>query len=557
MMNSLNRPFRRSTLLAFFVCALFLANNLALVRAQDQDFEFGIDPGDTQKGRAVASSYIEAMTLIEDHYAGPLDPERLNYTALSSMLETLDPHSDFFTREGFLEFRGTSQAQYSGVGALITQRGERVYIQTPFDDTPAYRAGLRYGDEIISIDGQSTEGWDSARVRNNLRGLRGTPVNVTVTRPGEAKPLTFRIVRDSVAQPSVTNLFMLKPDVGYLGFRRTFGVSSIEEVTAGVKALKARGANSIIFDLRDNPGGLVEAARGISDLFLQRGQRILSVKARSRGGVANESVLTSTNSAPDASSLVLLINGGTASAAEIVSGAIQDHDRGILVGETSFGKGLVQAVYQLPDGYGLKLTTQRYLTPSGRLIQRRYDNITPYQYLRRQSPPAAQAAASTFLTDGKRTVLGGLGIEPDVKVPAQTFTDNQYRIAGVTFSFVRQLVNGQIPGFPEYRVAPTVAFDHTLSETDYPVSDKLLQAFRRYVEANAKELGVTPAIFVNNEEYARQQLRYEILTAAYGNDIATEVLIMSDPQVVRGVAEIPNARKLAQGGAAAGSQSQK
>lgn len=546
--NLRTQPPRRAVWLALFACAALLLNNANFVRAQDPGFEFGLDQGDTQKGKAVASSYIEAMALVEDKYSGEVDPERLCEGAATGMLRTLDPHSSFFTREEFLDFRGQQQAQYSGVGALIVQYGEKVYVWSPFEDTPAYRAGLRYGDEITAIDGESTAGWDSAKVRGHLRGLRGTPVMVTVQRPGEAQPMTVRIVRDSVGQPTVSNIFMVKPGVGYLAFRRGFGQASGEEVAAAVRRLKSLGATSVIIDIRDNPGGLVDAARQIADQFLARGQKIVTIKGRSKSGNVFENPLTSNNSAPEDLALVMLINGGSASASEILAGSIQDHDRGILVGETSFGKGLVQSVYPLPEGYGLTLTSAKYYTPSGRLIQRQYDHASLYEYQRRKSVTevASGNGENRFLTDGKRPVLGGVGIEPDVKVKPDPVTLAQFRLQAATFAFGRMLVNGQISGFPEYRVS-SVDFQHTLADADFSISDKLFENFKKFVAEKGKEYGVTAAMLPGNETFIRQQLRREIVTAAYGYDTSVEITIANDSQVLKGIGEVENARRLAQG----------
>jgi carboxyl-terminal processing protease len=243
----------------------------------------------------------------------------------------------------------------------------------------------------------------------------------------------------------------------------------------------------------------------------------------------------------------MLINGGSASASEILAGAIQDHDRGILVGETSFGKGLVQSIHPLPEGYGLTLTSAKYYTPSGRLIQRQYDHASLYEYQRRKSVTEVSSGngENRFLTDAKRPVLGGVGIDPDVKVKPDTLTVAQIRLTSATFAFGRLLVNGQVPGFPEYRVS-SVDFQHTLADGDYAISDKLLEAFRKFVAEKGKDYGVTTAMLAGNDTYLRQQLRREVVTAAYGYDTSVEIAIATDTQVVKGIGEVENARRLAQ-----------
>lgn len=521
-----------------------------VVQAQEVEFGLGSETtgGDLWKGKAVTTAYVEALTLVEEHYAGPLDHERLCDAAATGMLRTLDPHSNFFTREEFNEFRSQQQANYSGIGSLIAQHGSKVYIWSPIADTPAYRAGLRYGDEIIAVDGESTEGWDVSKVRSRLRGLRSTAVTVTVKRPGEPAPITVRIVRDSVGQPSVSNVFMLTPEVGYLAFRRGFAQASGEEVAAAVRQLKARGAKAIVFDQRDNPGGLVDAARAIAELFLQRGQKIVSIRGRTPRGTTYENALTANSSNPEDIPLVVLINGGSASAAEILAGALQDHDRALLVGETTFGKGLVQTPYRLPDGYGLTLTSAKYYTPTGRLIQRRYDNVSLYDYQRRRSRTEAtgKEGLTKYLTDGKRTVYGGLGITPDVEVKGETYTLAQGQLTSLAFLFGRLLVNGQVEGLEAYRVPSEVDFNHTLQDADYPVTDKVVAAFKAFAQERLQEFGLTPNALVGQDEFLRRQLRREVLTAAYGFDTAQEVIIREESVVKRAVAEVPQARALAE-----------
>ncbi|WP_058880739.1 S41 family peptidase [Chloracidobacterium thermophilum] len=519
-----------------------------LVQAQEVEFGLGPEPGDAWKGKAVTTAYVEALTLAEEHYAGPIDHERLCDAAATGMLRTLDPHSNFFTREEFNEFRSQQQANYSGIGSLITQHGNKVYIWSPIADTPAYRAGLRYGDEIIAVDGESTEGWDVSKVRSRLRGLRSTAVTVTVNRPGESSPITVRIVRDSVGQPSVSNVFMLTPEVGYLAFRRGFAQASGEEVAAAVRQLKAQGAKAIVFDQRDNPGGLVDAARAIAELFLQRGQKIVSIRGRTPRGMTYENALTANNPNPEDIPLVVLINGGSASAAEILAGALQDHDRALLVGETTFGKGLVQTPYRLPDGYGLTLTSAKYYTPTGRLIQRRYDNVSLYDYQRRRSRTEATGkdGLTKYLTDGKRTVYGGLGITPDVEVKGETYTLAQGQLTSLTFLFGRLLANGQVEGFAQYRVPRDVDYNHTLQDSDYPITDQLLAAFKTFAQPRLQEFGIAPTALAGNDAFLRQQLRREILTAAYGFDTAQEVIIREEAVVKRAIAEVPQSRSLAE-----------
>lgn len=541
----MNKPYRflqrpRAMMLSMVVAGSLACQGLTFAAPQ-------ISPnGDPEIEKRVTASLVEALAVVEDNYAGSIDYERAVEASIDSMLTTLDPHSHFWNKEEFTEFRNRQASQYSGVGATIVPHNGKIYILAPFENTPALRAGLRYGDHITAIDGQSTQGWNVDKVRNNLRGLRGTPVNVTVERPGVPEPLTFRVVRDSVEFPSVTNSFLVKPGIGYIGLRREFQRTTGEEVIASLKDLKAKGAKAILLDLRGNPGGLVESARVVVDQFIGKGQKIFSYKGRGPNGLPVERNFLATNLDPDQSDLVVLVNNGSASASEIVSGAIQDHDRGILVGETTFGKGLVQTIYMVPGGYGLTLTSAKYFTPSGRLIQRNYDGVSKYDYEKQGFTGTGARPTgknNEFQTDSKRIVQGGSGIEPDVKVAPTLFTLNQIRLLDATFAFGRLLVNGQIAGFTDYKVEG-MTFQHTLNDSEYPASDKLVQAFKKFVAEKGNDFGVTSAMIEENLAFVKQQLRTEVVTAAYGSETATEIAIASDAQVLRGIAELPNAHAL-------------
>jgi carboxyl-terminal processing protease len=327
----------------------------------------------------VTEDFINALTVVEEHYGGAIDYARVSKTAIYGMLRTLDPHSSYYDFEEFEEFKTDQQSQYFGIGATIGQRGRKVYILAPFQNTPAERAGLRYGDEIVDIDGQSTDGWPSTRVSTAMRGPRGTTVAIKVRRPGVADPIAVRIVRDAVPLPTVTNAYMVAPGVGYIHHQRGFNFTSSKEVTEAIAKLKTQGMTTLVFDLRGNPGGLVKEAVTLANEFLYKGQSILAIKGRS--GPMQNREYQAWNESPQSFPMVVLIDGTSASASEILAGALQDHDRALIVGDTSFGKGLVQSPFELEkQGGGLILTTAKYYTPSGRLIQRDYSKTSVYDY---------------------------------------------------------------------------------------------------------------------------------------------------------------------------------
>lgn len=500
--------------------------------------------GLTIDGAPIAESFIEAYAILENNYAGELNQERLMDTTVSGMLRELDPHSSFYNKEEFLDLRSQQQSEYFGIGATISQHLNKVYILAPHQDTPAARAGLRYGDQLVAINGQSTETWNSGKVATELKGPRGTQVTLSVLRAGEAKPLDFIISRDAVSLPSVPNVFMLKPEVGYIALRRQFARTTGEEMRTAVKQLKEQGMKQLVLDLRENPGGLVQAALDVCDMFLQRGQNILTIKGRKTSG--NERGFEARGSAPETMPMVVLVNDNSASASEIVSGALQDHDRAVLVGEETFGKGLVQTIFPIADGSGLTLTTAKYYTPSGRLIQRDYSHTSRYNYYlkRDQLDKDAKAARPEFHTDGGRIVYGGGGITPDVTVKPMRLTNNQGRLQEPMFYFVRQLINGQVAGLTDYRISE-LNFRHRVTAEDFAVTDKVVEAFKTFMKDNEKDLQVPVRLVDENLDYTKTFLKREIAIAAYGLDVAQEVLLDKDPQILKGLEEMPHAQTLA------------
>lgn len=526
---------KRSSL--FLAIPLLFATSLTPASSNPNTSNFNFD------GSPVAESVIEAYSIIENNYAGDVDHERLSYSTISEMLHVLDPHSAFYTKEDFQELRSQQQSEYFGIGATVSQRQNKVYILAPHDGTPAAKAGLLYGDHIVLVNGKSTEGWNSSKVASELKGPRGTQVKVGVSRPGVEKPIEFTISRDAVSLPSIPNVFMIKPNVGYIGLRRQFARTTGEELAVAVKELKQKGMNELILDLRDNPGGLVQAALDVCDTFLAPGQKILSIKGRKASAERNFEVRASS---PETMPIVVLINSGSASASEIVSGALQDHDRARLVGEESFGKGLVQTIFPIANGTGLTLTTAKYYTPSGRLIQRDYDGISRYNYyLKRdnKTDSTSKTPRPEFRTDSGQIVYGGGGITPDITVKERRFTQVQARLQDPIFFFVRELINNQVSGVEQYKVKE-MNFKYDLKSDDIQISDQMIEAFKSFVLKKEKDFQLSQANISENIETLKLILRREIATAAYGIDVGQEVLLYQDPQVLKGLDEMENAKKL-------------
>src|ERR1700676_3625691 len=363
--------------------------------------------------RASLHQFTDIYSLVEQNYAEPVNADKAIYNgAIPGMLHVLDPHSNFFDPKSYALLREDQRGKYYGVGMTVGPRNNKVIVIAPFVGTPAYRAGIRPGDIIIAVDGNPTDNMNTGDVADMLKGPKGTTVHITILREGADKPLEFAVVRDEIPRYSVDLHFMIKPGIGYMH------VSGFNETTEKevADALDQMGdLKGLILDLRQNPGGLLNEGVGVADKFLRKGQLIVSHHGRS----SPEKRYTATHgNGGKEYPLVLLVNRGTASAAEIVAGSIQDHDRGLIVGEGTFGKGLVHTVYPLAENPGLALTTAKYYTPSGRLIQRDYSNLSLYNYYYARDEESKNPTANreVKLTDSGRTVYGGGGIMPDVKI---------------------------------------------------------------------------------------------------------------------------------------------
>ena len=316
-------------------------------------------------------SFTEVYRVIEQNYAEPVSADKAIYDgAIPGMLHVLDPHSSFFDPKQYSLMREEQHGKYYGVGMTVGPRNNKVIVMAPFFGSPAFRAGIHPGDIIVAVDGKSADSLSTSEVADMLKGPRGTTVRITMLREGSEKPLEFNVVRDEIPRYSVDVHFMIKPGIGYMHVTN-FQETTEHEVAA---ALEEFGdLKGLVLDLRQNPGGLLNEGVGVADKFLKKGQLVVS--HHGRASQEKRYYATHGNGGKEYP-LVVLVNRGTASAAEIVSGAIQDHDRGLIVGETTFGKGLVQTVYPIAENTGLALTTARYYTPSGRLIPVSYTHLT-------------------------------------------------------------------------------------------------------------------------------------------------------------------------------------
>jgi carboxyl-terminal processing protease len=502
----------------------------------------------------VERDVAEALAVIQGNYVdGPkLDYNAVFKSSITSMLRTLDPHSDYFDATEFEAFRTEQRSEYFGIGATIGDltEGERVetYIRATFDNAPAHRAGLRFGDHIVDVDGESMRGKPYPEVRKHLLGPSGSTVKVTVEHP-DGKLETVQITRDAVSQPSIPEAYMIRPGVGYVAMTGGFNLTTADEFSAALEQLQSQGMKMLVLDLRSNRGGLLIQAVRVANTFLQKDQLIVAQKGRIEGSSERYNAI---NETPDMTPLVVLVDRYTASAAEIVAGALQDHDRALIVGETSFGKGLVQLPFQVGYGSALLLTIAKYYTPSGRLIQRDYSNAGFYDYYTRggslnsetrsAAPPRPVGPESR--TDTGRAVYGGGGITPDEMVGPRIPTAAQQRLVDPVFAFALELTSGRLRGLDAYRVQRPVDFNHDLKATDFPMTDALYKAFKDFV-ASHPAYKLSPAQLDRDRAYIELRLRYDLATAAYGAITALQVFNSDDPQIARGVDLLPRARELA------------
>jgi carboxyl-terminal processing protease len=515
----------------------------------------------------IEKDYNEAVAAISSNYSGEIDYEKATQAAIQGMLSTLDPHSVYFPYSEFKKLKEDQDSRFYGIGVTIVQHRDGVYVQSAVDGTPAAKLGLRYGDRIIEVDGKDARDWSSDQVSKNVRGGRGESVTIKVERPGSEAPINFTIVRDAVPLPSIRNEYMIKPGTGYVGLTGGFQHTTDDELQDALKKLKEQGLRQLVLDLRGNPGGLLDQAIDVASEFLPRGQVIVSVKGRSE--YSEPVVYKSNGSDPEDVPLVILINRNTASASEIVAGAIQDHGRGLIVGETSFGKGLVQRVFQLPFNTGLTLTTARYYTPYGRSLQRDYSSGSLYDYYTRHDAidpkPQASPGANTrnletplalappqthpptgpaVKTAAGRVFYGGGGITPDIEVKPLLATPVRQRIAESAFYFTRQLAAGLLPGLEAYKVEK-VQYGRNARASDFPISERVVEAFKEFVRNDALS-GLTTSQLDEEQEFVKLRLREEIITAAFSNDAGARVLLDSDPQVLRAIEALPDAKRLAE-----------
>jgi carboxyl-terminal processing protease len=485
--------------------------------------------------------FTSALSAIEREYVEDVPSDRLVYGAIEGMLKTLDPHSSFFDPKQYAQMRERQEGRYYGLGISIQVIDGDITVMSVFEGSPAYRAGLRRGDVIARIEGEDTKGWLSDQAVKKLKGPKGTKVKISIRRPGYDKLIDMDAERDEVNITTVRGAFMIDAQTGYIKLG-DFSETSDREVGDALDKLEAQGMKRLVFDLRDNPGGPLDQAIRIANRFLPRGDMVVYT----RGRIANADQDYRGTDQPDyAGPMLVLVSRQSASASEIVTGALQDHDRALVVGETTFGKALVQSVYRISEGAGLALTTGRYFTPSGRMIQRPWDSAFD-EYLtytlREQNPEREHAASALKYTDAGRKVYSGGGIDPDKFFAGPVLGFSPTR-------FGRSLVaRSAFANFAENFIAEGdtrmggASEGKTRIARGFAVTDAMVADFKKSLQK--EKIKLDEAAFQKDLDFIKAMMHYEIDVALFGVSEGQKNLIAKDPQAQFALAQFPDAVKL-------------
>jgi carboxyl-terminal processing protease len=489
---------------------------------------------DESQLRDSLKSFTNVYSLVEQNYAEPINGDKAEIAiydgAIPGMLRSLDPHSNFYDPKAYAKMREDQRGRYYGVGMTIQMQNGKVYVVFPAEGAPAFKAGVHPGDIIsavdgkpVSVDGKNPDGLTTSDVvAKALKGPKGTHVQATMIREGQPKPLVFDLIRDEIPHPSVDLTYEIRPGVGYIhlaGFQET----TAQEV---IEAIGSYGnLKGLVLDLRGNPGGLLSQAVEVCDHLLAKGQGIVS----QRGRAFPDQVYTATHgNGGHTFPIVVLVNRGSASAAEIVAGALQDHDRALIVGETTFGKGLVQTVYDLGDhSMALALTTYHYYTPSGRLIQRNYSGVSLYDYYTHGgTQPADNANREVKLTDSGRTVYGGGGITPDEKIesPKSNHFQDSLLMKDAFFHFA-----------PVYLANRTV-------DKNFQVDSAVLAEFKKYL--TSQNIEWTDADLNGVMDWLKISIKEKIFIVQFGESHGLRALADWDPEIQKALTFLPEAQAL-------------
>ena len=501
--------------------------------------------------------FTAALNAIDASYIDAVEPDRLVYSAIAGTLQTLDPHSSFMDPRTYAQLRERQEGRYYGLGLSIVVSDGDITVVNLFEGSPAYRTGIRRGDIIARIENEDAKGWTVDQAVKRLKGPKGTTVHVSIRRTGYTQLIELDVVRDEINIPSIPASFMLDRETGYIRLQ-DFAENTGRDLNQTLRTLSSGGMRRLLLDLRGNPGGPLDQAIRVANQFLPQGVLIVYT----RGRIANSSdqdYYASEKSEFTQLPLVVLVNRNSASASEIVAGAIQDHDRGLIVGETTFGKALVQSVYRISDGAGLALTTARYYTPSKRLIQRPWDG-TFDEYLtytlKDQDPNHQHAAEDLRFTDSGRKVYSGGGIEPDRRLdgPVEGFAPTRFGRQ----LYARQVFSAYAEQFGaegDTRAASRAGHVKTVARK-FVVDDAMLKDFRQFLASDKVQVKIDEESFVRDLAFIKAMIHYDIDLALFGVSESRRNLIASDPQAQFALQLFPEAEQLNQARRAKGQGSQ-
>ena len=464
----------------------------------------GANDADTRQRARV---FEAVLRYVSEYYVDSVTTAELYDMATEGMLDQLqDPYTSFLRQAGFEELSISTTGVYGGVGLRIDSRDGWIQVVTPIADSPGERAGLVSGDQIIEVEGASTHGWSTPRAANVMRGEPGTQVSITVRRAGFADSLFFTLTRAEIHVNYVEGAMMAAPGIGYLHLT-SVSRESPTELHEAITDLRAQGAESMILDLRTNPGGLLEASVALADFFLERGDVVVETRGRAKN--ASETFIARQREAWPDMPVVLLINGATASAAEILTGALQDHDRAIAVGTPTFGKGVAYQLIRLTKTEAVTVTTSRWYTPSGRSIQRGLSGSRNASIVASRAPSDSINPQQVFRSDGGRVLNnGGGGIQPDVLMPRDTLTDGEQAFADTLGSKI-----------PEYRNVMTryaleLKGQNAITDPDFPVTDGMLSTILQALRGAGVDM--SDSVFYGASNLVAQQFGYELTRYVFG-----------------------------------------
>ncbi len=459
------------------------------------------------------ASLVDLGDFLKNHSVNEFTYKKFVEGSIEGMLSTLDPHSTFLNEEAYRRMTEEQRGKFYGVGMIISQRNGKITVIAPIANTPAARAGIRSGDIIYAINGESTEGMNVNDAVSKLRGKKGTKVVITIKRPGYKKLLTFTIMRAEIPERTVEYAFMVDKETGYI-LIKSFGEKTGKEMYEALQKLKKQGMKRLVLDLRNNPGGLLGAAAIVSDLFLPKGDLIVYIKGREEDDRTD--FYAKNNFGFEEMPLVVLINRGSASGSEIVAGAIQDNDRGLLVGKTSWGKGLVQSIFEIDRKMALALTTAKYYTPSGRCIQRDYktsfgDYFNPQLQAEEEKNKDKPVFKTTKL---KRKVYGGGGIAPDYEVDSGKLSDFLVKLRFRDSAF--------------FRFAVEYTNRHKDITKDFTADNNVLAQFKDFLNKN--NIDFTEKDIKENLEFIKILIEQEVLNIKFGLAEGTKRYLKVDKQ---------------------------